>query len=34
MIPTPIFELLVLILMIIWVNVLLSQLGVYDNEEK
>ena len=34
MIPTPIFELLVLILMIIWVNVLLSQLGVYDSEEK
>ena len=34
MIPTPIFELLVLIIMIIWVNVLLSQLGVYDSEEK
>ena len=34
MIPTPIFELLVLILMIIWVNVLLSQLGVYDSEKK
>ena len=33
MIPTPIFELIVLVIGIIWINVLLSHLGVYDDEE-
>jgi len=32
MIPTPILEIIVLIIGIIWVNLLLSQLGVYDDD--
>ncbi len=33
MIPTPIFELLCLVISIIWLNLLLSQLGVYDDND-
>ena len=33
MIPTPIFELLVLIISIIWLNLLLSNMGVYDDPD-
>jgi hypothetical protein len=34
MIPTPIFELGILIISIIWLNLLLSQLGFYDDNDK
>tara|TARA_B100000427_G_scaffold39884_1_gene28729 strand:+ start:547 stop:651 length:105 start_codon:yes stop_codon:yes gene_type:complete len=34
MIPTPIFELIVLVIGIIWINVLLSHLGVYGDDEE
>ena len=33
MIPTPIFELLVLVISIIWLNLLLSNMGVYDDDD-
>jgi len=33
MIPTPIFELLVLVISIIWLNLLLSSMGVYDDDD-
>ena len=32
MIPTPVFELIVLVLSIIWLNILLAQLGVYSDD--
>jgi len=32
MIPTPVFELLVLILSLVWLQVLLAQLGVYSKD--